>query len=233
MQVEIRLHEIEDLLTWVDGLGKTGKKAVSYTVKDIKSRAPGWIANEVTSEYNIKKSDITPARTEEKKSKKAVSVYSSGQTLETVAIVYRGRRLTPIHFSMSPSKPIRRKMKDRRVIPGNRVNFDHGPSGPFGLVSIYKKYSISYKVIKGSRRKVRGKSEYETPFLAPVKKGSDKYIVFQRKKGSKRTDMYSIRTVSVPQMIENEHVRDKVEQKVMEAGAQRLLHHIDRLTSSK
>lgn len=233
MQVEICLHEIGDLLSWVDELGETGKKAVSYTIKDIKRRAPGWIANEVTSEYNIKKSEIIPAKTEEKKDKQAVSVYSTGQTLETVAIVYRGRRLTPIHFSMSPGKPIRRKMKDRRAIPGNMVNFRPGPGGPVGLVSIYKKYSIRYEVIKGSRWKVRGKSEYETPFLAPVKKGSDKYIVFQRRKGSARSYMYSVRTVSVPQMIENRHVRDKIEQKMMETATQRLQHHIKRLSSSK
>lgn len=82
-----------------------GIYAVSYTIKDIKSRAPGCIADETAAVYNIKKTEITPAKTKEDFRKKAVSVSISGETLETISIVYRGRVLTPIHFSMSPKIP--------------------------------------------------------------------------------------------------------------------------------
>lgn len=68
----------------------------------------------------------------------------------------------------------------------------------------------------------------ETPFLAPVKKGSDKYIVFQRK-GKERTDMYSVRTLSVPQMLGNSTVQEKIDKRITEAVEQRLQHHLDRL----
>ncbi len=70
-----------------------------------------------------------------------------------------------------------------------------------------------------------------TPFLAPVRAGSDKYIIFQRK-GKVRTDMYSLRTVSVPQMVGNDKVKAKIEEKIMGAAEQRLRHHLDRFMSN-
>ncbi len=227
MAVEFQLHDIGELLSWVEAQGKVGQETVSYTVKDIKSRAPGWIADETSAVYNIKKSEITPARTEESKSKKAVSVYTSGTTLETVAIVYTGRRLTPIHFSMSPKKPRRQRTGDKKAVPGKGIDF-HGAGSAVGMVSVFKEYKIGYEVIKGRRLEATGKREWSRPFLAPVKKGSDKYIVYQRK-GDNRTKMYSTRTVSVPQMIEAKRVYDKVEKRIMEAATQRLQHHLDRL----
>lgn len=195
--VEFQLHDIGELLSWIEAQGEAGKKAVSYTIKDIKSRAPGWIASETAAVYNIKKTEITPLRTTGDSNKKAVSVYASGETLETTSIVYRGRTLTPIHFSMTPKVP--RKQK---------------------------KYMISFAVFKGNRLKIRGKYS-TTPFLAPVKSGSDKYIVFQRK-SSKRTDMESIRTVSVPQMLGNSKVQSGINEKITGSVEQRLQHHLDR-----
>lgn len=201
MSVEIHLHDIEDLISWLEIQGKAGEKAASYTIKDIKSRAPGWIANEVVSKYNIKKSEITQAKKEESKGKKAVSINTSGETLETVAIVYRGRTLTPIHFSMSPYKRPKRQ----------------------------KEYIISQEVIKGNREEIEGKANWSKPFLAPVKAGSSKYIVYQRK-GQKRTQMYSVHSLSVPQMIGNEQVMSKIDRRMAEETAKRLLYHFRRFS---
>lgn len=230
--VEFRLRNIEELLEGIDEQNAAVGKAVSYTVKDIKSRAPGWIAAETASRYKIKKSDVNPSRTEKNP---AVSIFASGDTLESIALVYVGRNLTPIHFSMSPSAPIRVKLKRKRAVPGTDIRTQVGERYIFGrhevaMVPIYKKYAISYEVIRGSRWKVRGKRDLMTPFLAPVKAGSDKYIIFQRK-GKDRTNMYSLRTVSVPQMIGNDKVKAKIEEKIMGAAEQRLRHHLDRFTS--
>ncbi len=229
--IEFHLHNVGELLTWIDAQGEAGRKAVSYTIKDIKSRAPGWVASETASVYNIKKTEIVPAKTEESRNKKAVSVSISGNTLETVSIVYRGRNLTPIHFSMTPKIPSKQKIKKRRAIPGNQIKFGNTGvfygSSPVGLVPIYKKYKISFEVRKGNRRIVQGKSNLQTPFLAPVKKGDSKYIVFQRK-GKSRTDMYSFRTVSVPQMIGNSHVKSQIDKRIREETEKRLQHNLDR-----
>ena len=231
--VEFRLRNVEDLLEEIDERSAAVGKAVRYTVRDIKSRAPGWIAAETASRYKIKKSDVNPSRTEKNP---AVSILASGDTLESIALVYVGRNLTPIHFSMSPSAPIRVKLKRKRAVPGAYIRTQVGRRFVSGLhevamVPIYKKYAISYEVIRGSRWKVRGKRDMMTPFLAPVKAGSDKYIIFQRK-GKKRTDMYSLRTVSVPQMVGNDKVKAKIEEKIMGAAEQRLRHHLDRFMSN-
>lgn len=224
--VEFRLHNIGGLLSWIEKQGKAGEKAVSYTIKDIKSRAPGWVATETAAVYNIKKSEITPAKTEEGKDKKAVSVYMSGETLATMSIVYTGRTLTPIHFSMTPRKPSRQRTGGYRKIPGKMIN----NGSAVGMVPVFKEYKIGYEVIKGRRMEAAGKREWSRPFLAPVKAGSEKYIVYQRK-GKSRTDMYSTRTLSVPQMIGAKRVYDKIDKKIMEATEQRLQHHLDRFTA--
>lgn len=232
-QIEFRLHNIEELLSQIDGQADVGKKAVQYTISDIKSRAPGWIASETALVYNIKKSDINPSRIERSNGKDAaVSVSVSGETFESISIVYTGRTLTPIHFSMSPRVPNRQKLKRKRAIPGSNIKFGNSVKygdSKVGMVPIYKKYSIGMAVFKGSRWKIKGKRDMETPFLAPVKKGSDKYIVFQRK-GKDRTDMYSVRTLSVPQMLGNSTVQEKIDKRITESVEQRLQHHLDRLS---
>lgn len=230
--IEFQLHDIGELLSWIDAQGEAGQKAVSYTIKDIKSRAPAWVATEVASVYNIKKSEIIPAKTEENKNKSAVSVYTSGSTLETMAIVYRGRNLTPIHFSMSPKMPSKQKLKRKRAIPGSHIKFRNDiffAGSAVGMVPIYRKYPIKFEVFKGRRWKIKGKYGYKAePFLAPVKRGSSKYIVFQRRSGN-RTDMESIRTVSVPQMLGNVWVQDGINKKITSIAEQRLQHHLDRI----
>lgn len=231
MSVEFHLHDIEELLRWIEAQGEAGKKAVSYTMKDIKSRAPGWVATEARTVYNIKKSEITPAKTEEDKDRKAVSIQTSGETLETWSIVYSGRTLTPIHFSMTPKGPSRQKISGKRAVPGKMINFA-GTASNVGMVQIYKEYKISQEVKRGSRKELEGKDGMSRPFLAPVKAGSDKYIAFQRK-GKNRTDMYSVRSLSVPQMIGEKRVYDKIDKRIMEATEQRLQHHLNRFIGKR
>lgn len=218
--VEFQLHDIGELLSWIEAQGEAGKKAVSYMIKDIKSRAPGWIASETAAVYNIKKTEITPLRTTGDSNKKAVSVYASGEKVETVSIVYRGRTLTPIHFAMSPKEPPRGEGSRKKTLRNGS--------------KVFKKYAISFEVMKGSRHKIKGKSNYQTPFIAP-NKGKDRreageepvYIVFQRK-GASRTDMYSVRTISVPQMLGNSKVQSGISEKFTGSVEQRLQHHLDR-----
>jgi len=235
--VIFRLHNVGDLLSWVEKQGETGKKAVKYTISDIKSRAPGWIAAEAASVYNVRRSDIDPSRKSKDDSKTpASSVFISGGLIDRISIVYRGRTLTPIHFAMSPKVPGRKKLKGKkgkRVLPGELINFKKTPGGaPYGTVTVYKKYSISMSVFKGSRWRIRGKRDMETPFIAPVKKGSKKYIVYQRI-GKERTKMYSVRSLSIPQMLGNSTVQEKIDKRLTEAVEQRLQHHLDRFAPRK
>ena len=54
MQVE----NFQKLMDTVAQIDEQGRKAVKATVRDVKARAPSWIAQEVTSVYNIKKGEI-------------------------------------------------------------------------------------------------------------------------------------------------------------------------------
>ena len=99
MQVE----NFQKLMDTVAQIDEQGRKAVKATVRDIKARAPSWIAQEVTSVYNIKKGEITPSGKNSGKPKKmAGSVSVSGETIEELTITYSGRLLTPVHFGMTP-----------------------------------------------------------------------------------------------------------------------------------
>ena len=95
MQVE----NFQKLMDTVAQIDEQGRKAVKATVRDVKARAPSWIAQEVTSVYNIKKGEITPSGKNSSKPKKmAGSVSVSGETIEELTITYSGRLLTPVHF---------------------------------------------------------------------------------------------------------------------------------------
>lgn len=99
MQVE----NFQKLMDTVAQIDEQGRKAVKATVRDVKARAPSWIAQEVTSVYNIKKGEITPSGKNSGKPKKmAGSVSVSGETIEELTITYSGRLLTPVHFGMTP-----------------------------------------------------------------------------------------------------------------------------------
>ena len=82
--VEFHLRNVEELLEEIDERSAAVGKAVRYTVRDIKSRAPGWIAAETASRYKIKKSDVNPSRTEKNP---AVSIFASGDTLDRKSVV--------------------------------------------------------------------------------------------------------------------------------------------------
>lgn len=64
------VENLQKLLDQVQEIDEKGRKAVKATVRDVKSRAPGWIAQEVTQVYNIKKSEITPSSGKGAKPKK-------------------------------------------------------------------------------------------------------------------------------------------------------------------
>ena len=66
MQVE----NFQKLMDTVAQIDEQGRKAVKATVRDVKARAPSWIAQEVTSVYNIKKGEITPSGKNSGKPKK-------------------------------------------------------------------------------------------------------------------------------------------------------------------
>ena len=137
------------------------------------------------------------------------------------AAEYEGRTLTPVHFKMSPKVPKGRQNKRDRKIPGQTVNFK-GEAGPFAMVRAPKPYTIKVTIIKGQRTALK-----QGTFLAPSKKDDEGALMlpFQRK-GSGRSPIEAVRTLSVPQMIDG-RARETIEQTINEKLGERFNHHIE------
>ena len=133
--ITMRVENLQKLLDQVQEIDEKGRKAVKATVRDVKSRAPSWIAQEVTQVYNIKKSEITPSSGKGAKPKKmAGSIQVRGETIEEMTITYSGRLLTPVHFGMTPKTP---------------------PAG--------KSYTLKMQVVKGQKKVIGRYKNTRTP----------------------------------------------------------------------
>lgn len=226
--VSIQIKNLRQLLKQAEEIRGASEKIIKNTVKDVKARAPGWISNEVRQEYNIKKSEVMPAK-DRATGRRAASVGVTGDTIETMAIVYKGERLTPLHFSMTPKKPAGLVDKPQ-AIPGAGIKTKGGAALDVAMARPRKKYTVQATIKKGQKKKLRGK--YNTPiFIAPAAKGSTTMIPFQRSPGGKYK-VEAIHTLSVPQMVDNEKVNAKIYEKINEEAAKRLQHHIDRILGS-
>ena len=170
------------------------KKAVNRTVSDFKSRGPGWVSQEVCKEYNIKKKDVTAAKKGFKNAAKSIRV--RGHRLDSLAIEYKGRLLTPTHFSMKPTK---------RPARG-------------------KAYTVTAQIKKNGSRKALGSGV----FLGNSGGEGTVQIPFRRK-GTARTPLDVIKTVSVPQMITNETVAGQIHTRINEELGKRLEYNVQRI----
>jgi hypothetical protein len=173
------------------------EKALEATVRDMRSRVPGFVAGEVTGVYNIKKSEVMPAKINKKTGKlgkTAGTVRVIGKTVTGLEVVYTGRLLTPTHFGMRPKKLAKTK-RGRRA-------------------------PITAEIKKGQRKQL-----HPDAFLGSNKGGG--YIPFRRHT-NKAYPIYAIKTLSMPQMVQNEIVYKKISNKVNSELEKRLAHNVKR-----
>lgn len=213
MQVE----HFDGLLKQIRQLEDGGKKAVKNTVNDMKARAPSWVAAAVTTEYNISKKEIIPGSVKKGKNGEKVAVEQAGkiritgETIETFQMVYEGGLLTPVHFGMTPKTPPPGKsytlrmqvIKGKKKVIGRYLN-TRTPGGPYS--------ERSHNILMGTG--------------AATSEGVS-HIPFQRVSKS-RTDIHKFTTVSVPQMVDNEEVNEKILERLNTEAAKRLQHNLDR-----
>jgi hypothetical protein len=170
-----------------------------HTLSDMVSRVPGKIASSVTWMYGIKKSEIKYNKEIKNKSIGKISV--NGNSLSELQFVYKGRLLTPLHFGMTP--------KTR-------------PEGK-------KKYKVKAKIKK--RLKAFPSKPKDSVdgglFIAPAQKGSSTQIPFYRY-SKLPSDVMPVKTLSLPQMIDNKLVRKKISEEVDELFHKRFDHHLSR-----
>lgn len=231
-EIKIEIRNLKSILKKIKALEGAGEKAVSYTVKDIKARAPSWVAKEVTTTYNIDKKEIIPGSTRKVKGggteavKQAGSFKAMGDTLETMRLVYSGRPLTATHFGMTPKQPKPLSNKHRRTPTEATTLRGASISGsPYAMVRIRKPYEVKATIKKGQQEVLEGKKEYERPvFLAKGAHGAG-YLPFQKKPNGK---LYGVKSISVPQMVENPEVHTRIYNRLSEETEKRLRNNMKR-----
>ena len=168
------------------------------TLKDMVSRAPGKIASAVTWMYGIKKSEIKYKR-DFKKVRSVGNITSHGEKLTTLEFLYTGRLLTPLHFGMTPTQR---------------------PEGK-------KKYKIKAK-IKKRLKAFPSRPEKSVDgglFLAPAQEHSITQIPFYRQ-SKDPTDISPLKTLSLPQMVDNKQVRRQIRSEIDELFHTRYDNHL-------
>lgn len=210
--ITMQVENFQQLLADVRAIEDAGKKAITNTLKDVKARAPGWIASEVVQVYNIKKGEITPSSGKGAKPKKmAGTVRITGETFEELAFTYEGRLLTPVHFGMTPKAPPQGKsytlkmqvIKGKKQVIGRYKN-TRTPGGPFS--------KRSHNILMGTGN---------------AKADGTNWIPFQRM-SPVRTNIEKFTTISVPQMVTSERTHDAIMTKLTEETSKRLDHHLSR-----
>ena len=105
MQTDVKIPNFSKMVGDLRGLNKDVNKALGRTIADAKTRGPAQVTKAVTAVYGIKSGEVTAAGKAAKGGAKTVgSIRVNGVNVDNVQLIYRGRVLTPTHFSMTPKK---------------------------------------------------------------------------------------------------------------------------------
>ena len=231
-EIKIEIRNLKAIMKKIKALESAGEKAVGYTVKDIKKRAESWVAQEVVNTYNINKKEIIPGSVRKGKDgtteavKQAGEIRIRGDTIESMVLVYSGRPSTPLHFSMTPKVPTPLRDNYRRT-PTKATTLRGGAikGSAFAMVKTRKPYEVKATFKKGKQEVIEGKPRHEMPvFLAKGAHGAG-YLPFQRKANGK---LYGVKTISVPQMVDNPEVNARIYDRLREESEKRLRNNMKR-----
>lgn len=216
MSKQFGIKNYKQLTAELEQMKKAPRTVLDRTLSDVKKRAPGWISAEVAQEYGIKKKEVGDGKTSKLK--------IEGKKMPDVKLVYSGRVLTPTHFGMTPKVP-----KAGGGAYTLKASIIKGQKATLGKV---KKLSKKQRAALGKnfRREGTRTSDHSPIMLmrtGNAKEGGTDYIPFQRK-STKRKDVEAIKTVSVPQMIEN-RAAEGIRETLNENVGKRLDHHMKRL----
>ena len=185
VELKIGLTSVGDIVKKLEGEKKKIQEAVDRTITTAKRDVPPQISQAVRSVYNISAGEMAKeGQAAAKFAKKVQGPKINGVVINGVQLTYTGRVLTPIHFNMTP-----KKLPDKK-----------------------RKYTVRVTIKKGEKKVLVGK--YNTPvFLARASKTSKVYLPYQRV-GKKRLPICQIKTVSIPQMIENDKVAEDIQKRI-------------------
>lgn len=212
----IEIQRIDAVMQRVRLIQRGAERAVDRTIKDAKKRVPGWVATEVAKQYGVDKKEVA--------GNKLGSMRISGSTMQDLRFTYKGRRLTPTHFKMSPKYPTGGAYTLKAtILRGQRST----------LGKVKKLTKKQRKALGRNFKAMNPKTSDHSPIMLMKtgnrQAGGTDYIPFQRK-STNRTDVHPIKTVSLPQMITNEKVASNIYNVIDEKLGKRLEHHLQQMT---
>lgn len=197
MRYQISLQNAPELMKKLQATEDQMGKAVKATVSDFRSRGYGWVWPGIKEHYNIKRKDVKET---EKTPVNSGAFRVGSVTVNDVALRYVGRRLTPIHFGMTPKKP---KMRTRKGTP----------------YQVRPQPQITAEIVRGRKK------TFQTSFLASS--NNSPFIPFKRT-GRSAYPIEPVKTVSVPQMVSSKDTEADIYKKINENLDKRLENHIKR-----
>lgn len=206
--------DIEEAIRGLKEINEDSSKMMKAFMGELRRRAPTWIAKGISEDYGISAAEA----------KANSSMQVSGSGFDSLVLHYQGRRLTPIHFKMTPKQPSS-LLDRRRLVPGAGINLASGGKSEVAQVRARKSYQVSARIKKAKKPLGNGK----TIFLAPAAKSSGKMIPYKRTPaGPYETD--AIHTLSVPQMIKDGqgNLKPAVERQLNTNIEKRFNHYVQR-----
>lgn len=212
------------LMKKIKSKAKGAEKAEKATIGDFRSRAPAWVSAEVVKTYNIKKSEITPERGKTGEVK-AGEVRLKGKTVGSAALIYKGCPLTPARFGMTPKVPKPSYTLKVEILKGQKKTL-----GKVKKLTKKQQKNIGRNLVKqGTQNSPRSpimlmptgaKSKDKVQFI-PLRR------VRQVTRGVKGA-WEKPATLSMPQMITNPKVAERINAKINEEMTKRLTHNMGR-----
>lgn len=216
------IRHFEQRMKELDAIRGKSETVIKRLVSDARTRVPGWVATEVVKVYNIRKAEVTPNK-EGKKIKAAGSIKIKGDTIDEMEIEYKGRLLSPVHFSMAPKTPKKSYTLTMQVLKGKKST----------LGNVEKLSKEQRKELAKNFRRQGTRNSRRSPIMlmSSGAQSTDKeaYIPFQRM-STDRTDIKVTKVISMPQMVSSPRTRDNITQAINDGLSKRMANHMKLLT---
>lgn len=212
MSVRCEIKNYEALKKQIEKMKKAPQKVIDRTLSDMKTRAPTWVAAEVSKVYGIKKAEVNGGKIGKMK--------VEGNSVKNIKIKYTGRVLTPTHFGMTPKAP----GQNAYTLKASIIK---GQKATLGKV---KKLTKKQRAALGKNFTRSGsRSSDHSPIMlmhtGNAQAGGTSYIPFQRK-STNRKNIEAIKTLSLPQMVSSERAAPNISKAINEGLEKRLEQHM-------
>lgn len=210
MSVTCQIKNYKALRKQLEDMKKAPRKVLKNLTADAVKRVPGWIATEVTKVYGVKKGEIT--------GKKIGSVKTEGNSIDQVKVIYKGRVLTPTHFSLAPRTPKEGGSYTLKatIFKGNRVTM-----GKVKKLTKKQRAALAKNFTRSGTR-----HSTSSPIMLMRANGGH-YLPFQRVSPN-RKDVEAVKTLSLPQMVSSKHTEKGIQTAINDGLGKRLDHHMKR-----